>query len=111
MQLGEVADLRSGDKGDISQISVVVRNIEDYSQVVHKLSAEQIRDHLRLGAVDMYRYDLPDLGAINFVFSGALRGGVTRSVALDPHGKTLAAQLFDLEIGVSSESNVHLLDP
>jgi hypothetical protein len=44
------------------------------------------------------RYSLPQLGALNFVMHNALGGGVTRSLALDAHGKCLSAKLLDLVI-------------
>jgi hypothetical protein len=44
------------------------------------------------------RFVLPNLQAVNFVLHGVLSGGVTRSLALDAHGKTLGAQLLDMEI-------------
>jgi hypothetical protein len=53
---------------------------------------------VRLPIRTMHRFELPQLGALNFVLGGALKGGVTRSLSLDAHGKTLGAQLLDLEI-------------
>jgi len=38
------------------------------------------------------------------VLYGALDGGVTRSLSLDAHGKTLSAQLLDLEIDVPARA-------
>ena len=52
------------------------------------------------GIVDgeVTRYDIPSLGALNFVLQNALGGGVTRSLALDAHGKSLSSRLLDMEI-------------
>jgi hypothetical protein len=44
------------------------------------------------------RYTLPALGALNFVLHDALAGGVTRSLALDAHGKALSSAILSLEI-------------
>jgi hypothetical protein len=44
------------------------------------------------------RYSLPQLGALNFVMHNALGGGVTRSLALDAHGKCISAKLLSLVI-------------
>jgi hypothetical protein len=44
------------------------------------------------------RYEMPNVGALNFVLEGALGGGVTRSLALDAHGKSLSSSLVDLEL-------------
>ena len=46
-----------------------------------------------------HRYEMNEIGALNFVLEGALKGGVTRALALDAHGKTLGAQLLDMDIG------------
>jgi hypothetical protein len=47
---------------------------------------------------DVQRYELPQLGALNFVLRNALGGGVTRSLALDAHGKSLSSALLDLDL-------------
>jgi hypothetical protein len=63
------------------------------------VTAERVKAHFRAiakGAV--LRYELPQIGALNFVLHEALGGGVTRSLALDAHGKGLSALLLDLEI-------------
>jgi hypothetical protein len=44
------------------------------------------------------RYELPSIGALNFVMTRALGGGVTRTLALDPHGKCLASAILELEL-------------
>lgn len=99
MILRDIAHLRTGDKGDISQIAVFASLAEYYDLLVHNLTAERIAAHLGdLPIRAIRRYELPQLAALNFVLEGALRGGVTRSLALDAHGKTLGAQLLDLRI-------------
>ncbi|HUO12888.1 MAG TPA: hypothetical protein VMU37_09050 [Caulobacteraceae bacterium] len=91
--------MRTGDKGDASQIAVIAYDRRDYDRLARELTADRLREHLACLSVDaMRRYELPRLGALNFVLDGALAGGVTRSLALDAHGKTLGAQLHDLEI-------------
>jgi len=66
------------------------------------LTPRSVADHLGgLPVRSVRRYDLPTLAALSFVLDGALRGGVTRSLALDAHGKTLGAQLLDLVIDPS----------
>jgi hypothetical protein len=44
------------------------------------------------------RYELPGIAALNFVMDQTLGGGVTRSLALDAHGKSLSSALLDLDI-------------
>lgn len=100
MRLRDIAHARTGDKGDTSQICVFARSPEDFPLLERALTAERVADHLpALKPRRIERHVLPNLGALNFVLHGALSGGVTRSLALDAHGKTLGAQLLDMEMG------------
>jgi hypothetical protein len=99
MKLREIAHSRTGDKGDTSNISVIAFNEADYPFLEEHLTAERVAGHFReilTGTVT--RYELPSIGALNFVITGMLAGGVTRSLALDAHGKTLSSALLDLEL-------------
>jgi hypothetical protein len=97
--LRDIAHIRTGDKGDASQIAVIAYDPRDYERLAAFLTAERVRTHLkRLSVQTILRFELRQFGALNFVLEGALTGGVTRSLALDAHGKTLGAQLLDLEI-------------
>jgi len=99
MKLREIAHSRTGDKGDTSNISVIAFDDADYPFLEEHLTAERVAEHFReilTGAVT--RYELPNIGALNFVLTGMLAGGVTRSLALDAHGKTLSSALLDLEL-------------
>ena len=103
MKLRDLAHARSGDKGDVSNISVIAYDLEAYDRVRRVLTPERVKAHLR-GIVrgDVRRYDLPDLMALNFVLNGALGGGVTRSLALDAHGKCLSGLLLELDLEETS---------
>ncbi|GJD49928.1 hypothetical protein OPKNFCMD_2664 [Methylobacterium crusticola] len=99
MKLSALAHSRTGDKGNTSNISVIAYDPADYPRLAAHVTAERVRAHFAgivTGAVT--RYELPALGALNFVLGGALGGGVTRSLALDAHGKGLSSALLDLEI-------------
>ncbi|SDA16417.1 hypothetical protein [Sphingomonas sp. NFR15] len=99
MILRDVAHIRTGDKGDISQIAVIAYSAADFALLAEHVTADRVAGHFAdLPIRSIHRYELPALGALNFVLEGALRGGVTRSLALDAHGKTLGAQLLDLII-------------
>lgn len=103
LRLHQLAHARAGDKGDVSMISVIAYRRDSFGLLLDQLAPERIKTHfadLRLTAVE--RFEMPALGALNFVLHGALRGGVTRSLALDAHGKTLSSSLLDLEISVDS---------
>ena len=107
MRLGDIAHVRAGDKGDISQISVIAYDPADYPLLARAVTCERIVGHFaQLPVSVIQRYELPALGALNFVLHGALHGGVTRSIALDLHGKTLSAQLLDLEIDPATPCGV-----
>jgi hypothetical protein len=97
--LRAIAHSRTGDKGNTSNISVIAYDPKDYPRVERHVTAERVKAHfadLVLGEVT--RYALPGIGALNFVMQGALGGGVTRSLALDAHGKCLSSAILDLEI-------------
>ncbi|MCO5400361.1 hypothetical protein [Ralstonia soli] len=97
--LRDLAHTRAGDKGDISCISVIAHRAEDFAVLEQHVTAERVRAHFaELVHGDVERYVLPQLGALNFVLHGALAGGVTRSLALDAHGKSLSSALLTLEI-------------
>ena len=99
MQLGDIAHLRTGDKGETSQISVIAYDPADFGLIARTVTTKRVAAHLaHLPIRTATRYELPALGALNFVLEGALAGGVTRSLSLDAHGKTLGAQLLDLSL-------------
>lgn len=99
MKLRELAHSRTGDKGNIANISVIAYREEDYPLLVEKVTAERVRQHFsEIVKGEVVRYELPLLGALNFVLYDALGGGVTRSLALDKHGKSLSSALLDMEI-------------
>src|SRR4051794_256955 len=98
-QLRAIAHSRSGDKGDTSNISVIAYDPKDFPRLEKHVTAERVKAHFAdLVRGEVTRYALPDIGALNFVMQGALGGGVTRSLALDAHGKCLSSAILDLEI-------------
>ncbi|WP_319775258.1 hypothetical protein [Breoghania sp.] len=99
MKLYECAHSRTGDKGDISNISLIANDAKDFDHLVRHVTADKVRAHFK-GIVhgEVVRYEIPSIGALNFVMQQALGGGVTRSLALDPHGKCLASALLAMEI-------------
>ena len=99
MKLREIAHSRTGDKGNISNISVIAYKQQDYETIKQKVTAEKVKEYFS-GIVkgDVVIYELPNLGALNIVMYQALGGGVTRSLSLDTHGKSLSSLLMDMEI-------------
>jgi hypothetical protein len=99
MRLREIAHSRTGDKGDTSNISVIAFHPEDYPLLVEKVTAERVAKHFaKIAKGPVQRYELPNVGALNFVIEGVLAGGVTRALTLDAHGKSLSSLMLDLEI-------------
>ena len=99
MKLRDIAHSRTGDKGDTSNISVIAFDINDYPVLERYVTAERVKAHFAdIVQGEVARYTLPDLGALNFVMRRALGGGVTRSIALDAHGKCLSSAMLILEI-------------
>ena len=107
MKLRAIAHSRTGDKGDVSNISLIVYDVRHYDLIRRTVTAERVREHfsdLVRGAV--MRYEMPTIGALNFVLRGALGGGVTRSLALDAHGKSLGSALLDMDIDENAITSI-----
>ncbi len=99
MKLRAIAHSRSGDKGDISNLSLIAHDPADYPLLRREVTAARVKAHFGpLVAGEVVRYEVESLGALNFVMRQALGGGVTRSLCLDTHGKSLSSALLDLEI-------------
>ena len=97
----DLAHARAGDKGNTSNISVIAYSDEGWQVLQRELTAEVVLAHFRhLTAGPVRRYELPQLRALNFVIENALGGGVTRSLALDAHGKSLSSALLDMDIDI-----------
>jgi hypothetical protein len=97
MLLRDIAHTRTGDKGNRSTLSVIAYDPKNFALLERTLTPQRVQAHFA-GIVHgpVERYALPQLGALNFVMHAALGGGVTRSLALDAHGKCLSAKLLDL---------------
>lgn len=99
MKLKEIAHSRTGDKGDISNISLIAFKSEDYPLLKEKVTAEKVKEYFReICKGQVVRYEIDTLYSLNFVLDKTLGGGVTRSLALDKHGKTLGMALLEMEI-------------
>lgn len=100
--LARIAHARSGDKGDTANIGLIAYDQRHYPVLVREVTAERVKRHLgELVRGDVERYELPNLGALNFVLHRALGGGGTVSLRVDAQGKTLGAALLRMEIELS----------
>ena len=104
-----LAHSRSGDKGNRSNLSVIAREPEFYDLLARLLTPDVVARHFahRQPSAVM-RYDLPLLGAFNFVLDDLLEGGVNGSLGLDGHGKTLSFHLLGLPLALDPEAQVIL---
>ena len=99
MKLRELAHSRTGDKGNTSNISVIAYDPKNYERLRTNVTAERVKAHFADTVKgNVVRYELPKIAALNFVMYDALGGGVTRTLALDIHGKSLSSGLLELEI-------------
>jgi hypothetical protein len=99
MKLRELAHGRTGDKGNTLNVSVICFDAQHYAHLRAQLTPERVKAHLAdIVKGEVVRHELPNLHAFNFVLSHALGGGVTRSLAIDAHGKSVSAALLDIEI-------------
>jgi hypothetical protein len=98
-RLYDIAHCRAGDKGNTSILSVIAYRDSDYPLLVERVTVEAVARHMR-GIVngEIRRYELPNLCALQFVCEHALSGGVTTSLALDAHGKSLSYALLEMPI-------------
>lgn len=99
MKLREIAHSRTGDKGNISNISLIAFKEEDYELIKETVTEATVKEWFKDTVQgEVVRYELPNLNALNFVMYGALGGGVTKSLTQDMHGKSLSSKLLDLDI-------------
>lgn len=100
-QLVELAHARSGDKGDIADISLFAPDLEIYDLLAREVTAERVKKHFEgiiTGSVE--RFEVPNVLALKFVLHGALDGGASRSLRSDALGKSLSSALLRMEIEV-----------
>jgi hypothetical protein len=98
-RLYDVAHCRAGDKGNTSILSLIAYRADDYPLLVERATVDAVARHLH-GIVlgEITRFELPHLWALQFVCDRALSGGVTTSLGLDAHGKSLSYALLEMPI-------------
>lgn len=103
-KLIDIAHGRSGDKGDGSNVGIIARHPHVYPFLKEKLTADVVKEHMKhicQGKVE--RFELPNIGALNFVLHESLGGGGTVSLKLDAQGKTHASMLLRMDLDVPDE--------
>jgi hypothetical protein len=103
VRLQEIANARSGDKGNRLNIALVCQDPAHYRAIAEQITPERVAATFKARKpTRVVRYDLPKLGAFNFVLDNVLEGGVNASLGLDGHGKSLSFLLLDLPIDIDS---------
>ena len=100
-QLVSLAHARSGDKGDIADLSLFAPDQATYDLLVREVTAQRVQVHFSgiiTGKVE--RFEVPNVLALKFVLHGALNGGASRSLRSDALGKSLSSALLRMEIEV-----------
>lgn len=99
IRLGQIAHARSGDKGNHANIGVVAYSAASYEHLLRHLTAERVAEFFAgLGATRVERFELPKIGALNFVLYNALAGGASQSLRIDSQGKLLGTAILDLPL-------------
>jgi hypothetical protein len=100
-QLVELAHARSGDKGDIADLSLFAPDQATYDLLAREVTAERVKKHFA-GIItgNVERFEVPNVLALKFVMHGALDGGASRSLRSDSLGKSLSSALLRMEIDV-----------
>jgi hypothetical protein len=104
VRLLDIAHARSGDKGDTANVGVIALRPEWYPVLQRYLTTERVREHFAgaiSGGVD--RYELPNLGALNFLLHGALGGGGTLSLKTDAQGKVYSTAMLRLVLDIPDD--------
>ncbi len=108
--LRELAHARAGDKGNTSNIGVIAYEPQYFPIILRHVTAQRVKAHFgSIATGPVTRHVLPNLDAMNFVLEGALGGGVTRSLSLDPHGKSYSALILSMRVDVPDDIAAELM--
>lgn len=104
IQLVKLAHARSGDKGDTANVGLIALSDEVYPILVREVTAARVKEHFKeICKGDVERFELPNLGALNFLLHHSLGGGGTLSLMTDAQGKTFSTALLRMTIDVPDE--------
>ncbi len=107
VQLVKLAHARSGDKGDTANVGVIALRPEYYPILVKELTPEKVKAHFgRNVQGPVERFEMPNIGALNFLLHNALGGGGTLTLKHDAQGKVVSANILRMYIDVPDELEV-----
>lgn len=99
IKLYDIAHSRAGDKGNTLTVSLIPYREEDFLLLCEQVTVDRVKKHLKeIAPSEIVRYELPNISSLLFVCQQALSGGVTTSLSLDTHGKSLSYALLEMEI-------------
>lgn len=102
LQLRYLAHARSGDKGNTANVGLIALDQAHYELLVREVTVTRVARHFKGMVSAVERFELPNLGALNFLLHGALDGGGTLSLKTDAQGKVYSTALLRMEIPVPS---------
>ncbi len=101
IQLRRLAHARSGDKGDTANVGLIALRDEVYPLLVREVTAARVKEHFTgICKGEVERFELPNLGALNFLLHESLGGGGTLSLMTDAQGKTFSTALLRMEVEI-----------
>ena len=104
IQLIKLAHARSGDKGDTANVGLIALSEEFYPLLVREVTARRVKEHFAgICKGEVERFELPNLGALNFLLHESLGGGGTLSLMTDAQGKTFSTALLRMRIDVPDD--------
>jgi hypothetical protein len=104
VQLTRLAHARSGDKGDTANVGLIALQEKFYPILVREVTAQRVKQHFTgICHGDVERFELPNLGALNFLLHRSLGGGGTLSLMTDAQGKTFSTALLRMQIEIPDE--------
>ncbi|WP_069132105.1 AtuA-related protein [Rhodohalobacter halophilus] len=104
VKLLELAHGRSGDKGNGSNVGIIARHPDVYDYLKKELTADRVKEHMKhICKGEVERFEMDNIGALNFILNESLGGGGTVSLKLDAQGKTHASTLLRMEMDVPEE--------
>lgn len=109
VNLTQLAHARSGDKGDTANVGLIALREEWYPLLVREVTASRVKEHFgEICKGEVERFELPNLGALNFLLHESLGGGGTLSLMTDAQGKTFSTALLRMEIEVADHEGSRL---
>ncbi|MDQ3634506.1 MAG: hypothetical protein M3405_08360 [Acidobacteriota bacterium] len=109
VELTKIAHARSGDKGDTANVGLIAFNEDIYPILVREVTAEKVKKHFgEIVKGEVERFELPNLGALNFLLHESLGGGGTLSLMTDAQGKTFSTALLRMNVEITDNEIIKL---